>query len=85
MVGTMSLGEVAQVTAAFITVQAALNWLVDNYSGLEDCLSSVNRVASLLLALDQLAHDSQIRIQDVNRVEAASIASRVAAAKTEGG
>jgi ABC-type uncharacterized transport system fused permease/ATPase subunit len=58
MVGTMSLGEVAQVTAAFITVQAALNWLVDNYSGLADCLSSVNRVASLLLALDQLERDT---------------------------
>jgi putative ATP-binding cassette transporter len=54
LVGTMSLGEVAQVTAAFVTVQAALNWLVDNYSSLADCLSSVNRVASLLLALDQL-------------------------------
>ena len=61
MVGTMSLGEVAQVTAAFITVQAALNWLVDNYSGLADCLSSVNRVASLLLALDQLDRDSVSR------------------------
>ncbi len=66
MVGTMSLGEVAQVTAAFITVQAALNWLVDNYSGLADCLSSVNRVASLLLALDQLANDSQVPTQDFN-------------------
>ena len=58
MVGTMSLGEVAQVTAAFITVQAALNWLVDNYSGLADCLSSINRVASLLLALDQFGQDN---------------------------
>jgi ABC-type uncharacterized transport system fused permease/ATPase subunit len=48
------LGEVAQVTAAFVIVQAALNWLVDNYSGLADCLSSINRVASLLLALDEL-------------------------------
>jgi putative ATP-binding cassette transporter len=56
-VGTLSLGEVAQVTAAFVIVQAALNWLVENYSGLADCLSSINRVASLLLALDQL--DSQ--------------------------
>lgn len=54
LVGTMSLGEVAQVTAAFVIVQAALNWLVDNYTGLADCLSSINRVASLLLALDQL-------------------------------
>jgi ABC-type uncharacterized transport system fused permease/ATPase subunit len=52
------------VTADFITLQTALNWLVDNYSGLADCLSSVNRVASLLLALDPLAHDSQVRTQD---------------------
>lgn len=54
LVGAMSLGEVAQVTAAFVLVQAALNWLVDNYAGLADCMSSINRVASLLLALDQL-------------------------------
>jgi putative ATP-binding cassette transporter len=58
LVGTMSLGEVAQVTAAFVTVQAALNWVVEHYSGLADCLSSVNRVASLLLALDQLEGES---------------------------
>ena len=31
LVGTMSLGEVAQAAAAFVTVQAALNWLVDNF------------------------------------------------------
>ena len=46
LVGTMSLGEVAQVTAAFVIVQAALNWLVENYAGVADCLSSVNRVTS---------------------------------------
>ena len=53
----MSLGEVAQVTAAFVIVQAALNWLVENYAGVADCLSSVNRVASFLIALDELDHD----------------------------
>jgi vitamin B12/bleomycin/antimicrobial peptide transport system ATP-binding/permease protein len=58
LLGTMSLGEVAQATAAFVTVQTALNWVVENYSGLADCLSSVNRVASLQLALDQVEHDS---------------------------
>jgi putative ATP-binding cassette transporter len=57
LVGTMSLGEVAQVTAAFVIVQAALNWLVENYAGVADCLSSVNRVASFLIALDQLDGD----------------------------
>ena len=68
LVGTMSLGEAAQVAAAFITVQAALNWLVENYSGLADCLSSINRVASLLLALDQLEHDGGTQAKDINGV-----------------
>jgi vitamin B12/bleomycin/antimicrobial peptide transport system ATP-binding/permease protein len=68
LVGTMSLGEVAQVTAAFVTVQAALNWVVEHYSGLADCLSSVNRVASLLLALDQLERDRQGQPKDFDRV-----------------
>ena len=52
--GTMSLGEAAQVVAAFVMVQAALNWLVDNYPGLAECLSSVNRVSALLVAMDEL-------------------------------
>jgi putative ATP-binding cassette transporter len=52
LIGTMTLGEVAQVTAAFIIVQSALNWLVENYPGVADCLSSINRVASLLIALE---------------------------------
>jgi ABC-type uncharacterized transport system fused permease/ATPase subunit len=53
-VGAMSVGEVAQITAAFVVVLAPLNWLVDNYSSLADCLSSVNLVVSLLVALDDL-------------------------------
>ena len=43
--GAMSVGEIAQITAAFVVVLAPLNWLVDNCSGLADCLSSANRVA----------------------------------------
>jgi putative ATP-binding cassette transporter len=53
LVGTMSLGEAAQAVAAFVMVQTSLNWLVDNYPGLAECLSSVNRVGSLLVALDE--------------------------------
>jgi ABC-type uncharacterized transport system fused permease/ATPase subunit len=49
---TMSLGEVTQAAAAFITVQAAFNWLVDNYPRLADWRSSVHRVAALLVSLD---------------------------------
>jgi putative ATP-binding cassette transporter len=57
LVGTMSLGEAAQAVAAFVMVQAALNWLVDNYPGLAECLSSVNRVTALLVAMDELEKD----------------------------
>jgi putative ATP-binding cassette transporter len=59
--GTMSLGEVAQAVAAFVVVQGALNWLVDNYPGLAECLSSVNRVSSLLTALDEIEQDEPVQ------------------------
>jgi vitamin B12/bleomycin/antimicrobial peptide transport system ATP-binding/permease protein len=52
--GAMSLGELTQAAAAFVTVQGAFNWLVDNYQRLADWRSSVNRVARLLLAIDAL-------------------------------
>jgi len=55
LAGTMSLGELTQSAAAFVTVQSAFNWLVDNYGRLADWRSSVNRVATLLIALDAVA------------------------------
>ncbi len=62
LVGTMSLGEAAQAVAAFVMVQTSLNWLVDNYPGLAECLSSVNRVGSLLVALDELERDDERQV-----------------------
>jgi putative ATP-binding cassette transporter len=50
----MSLGQVVQAAAAFVTVQASFNWLMDNYPKIADWLSSANRVAFLLLALDEI-------------------------------
>ena len=52
--GAMTLGELTQSAAAFVTVQSAFNWLVDNYQRLADWRSSVHRVGSLLVALDEL-------------------------------
>ena len=52
--GTMSLGELTQTAAAFVTVQGAFNWLVDNYQRLADWRSSAHRIATLLIALDEL-------------------------------
>jgi ABC-type uncharacterized transport system fused permease/ATPase subunit len=54
LAGAMTLGELTQAAAAFVVVQSAFNWLVDNYQRLADWRSSVHRVATLLLALDEL-------------------------------
>ena len=52
--GTMLLGEVVQAAAAFVVVQGACNWFTDNYTRIAEWAASANRVASLLLALDQV-------------------------------
>ena len=54
LAGTMTLGEVVQAAAAFAMVHGAFNWIADSYGRLAEWASSANRVASLLLALDQI-------------------------------
>jgi putative ATP-binding cassette transporter len=61
----MTLGEVMQAASAFVMVQTALNWLVENYPRLAEWAASARRVASLTLALDALdradmCHDARI-------------------------
>lgn len=53
--GTMTLGELTQASAAFVSVQVAFNWLVDNYPRMSDWRAAANRVATLLVALDKVA------------------------------
>ena len=52
--GTMSLGEIMQAVSAFMIVQAAFSWLVENYPRLADWTASASRLASLLVSLDRL-------------------------------
>ena len=54
LAGDISLGGVMQTAAAFVQVQIALNWLVDNYAGIAEWLASVGRVAGLWTALSDL-------------------------------
>ena len=54
--GLMTLGEVMQAASAFTIVQAAFNWLVDNYPKMADWTASARRVASLMVALDDLEY-----------------------------
>ena len=54
LAGNMTLGQVMQATAAFIQVQYAFNWIVDNYPRLAELAASARRVASLMVSLDHL-------------------------------
>lgn len=54
VLGTVTLGEVTQAAAAFVAVQGAFNWLIDNFPRLAEWLSSANRVGMLLDAFDLL-------------------------------
>jgi putative ATP-binding cassette transporter len=59
LAGTMTLGQVMQAAQAFVTVQTAFNWLVDNYPRFADWTASARRVASLMVSLDGLERAEQ--------------------------
>jgi vitamin B12/bleomycin/antimicrobial peptide transport system ATP-binding/permease protein len=76
--GTMSLGEVMQVASAFTIVQAAFNWLVDNYPRLADWTASASRVSSLMVSLDNLERaESGDGVGRIERGDAAGAALRL--------
>ena len=76
--GTMTLGEVMQAASAFIFVQAAFGWLVDNYPRLADWAASARRVASLLSSLDDLEEAEQGGFGRITRGETEGAALRLA-------
>ena len=71
--GTMTLGEVMQAASAFTIVQAAFNWLVDNYPRLSDWTASARRVSSMMVSLDAL-----------ERAEGGAGVERIERGETEG-
>jgi putative ATP-binding cassette transporter len=54
LTGEMTLGTVMQAAAAFIQVQYAFNWIVDNYPRLAEWTASARRASNLLVAVDSL-------------------------------
>ena len=64
--GEITLGELTQSAAAFVQVQVALNWLVDNYSRIAEWLASAGRVTGLWTAFSDL--DASVGIVDSERI-----------------
>lgn len=54
LAGSLSLGAVMQVAAAFVSVQVVLNWFVDNFVRVAQWMASAKRVDELVEALEGL-------------------------------
>ena len=63
----MSLGEVMQAASAFVIVQPAFSWLVDNYPRFADWTASARRVGSLLVSLDSLERAEEAGVGYIQR------------------
>ena len=60
LAGDMSLGQVMQVAAAFVSVLGALNWFTDNYVRLAEWSASARRVDELYVALELVSVDDKL-------------------------
>jgi vitamin B12/bleomycin/antimicrobial peptide transport system ATP-binding/permease protein len=77
LAGEMTLGNVMQAAAAFVQVQTAFNWLVDNYPRFAEWAASARRVASLLVSLDTLEKLEQRGVGNIARIEHAGSGIRL--------
>jgi len=77
LAGDMSLGTVMQASAAFIQVQYAFNWIVDNYPRLAEWTASARRASNLLVAIDGLDHVEERQVGAITRHEGEGAAIRL--------
>ena len=77
LAGEMTLGTVMQAAAAFIQVQYAFNWIVDNYPRLAEWTASARRASNLLVSLDGLERIEQSQTGAISRTEGDDAAIRL--------
>ena len=65
--GDMTLGEMMQAASAFVSVQSAFGWLVDNYPRFADWTASARRIASLMVSLDALESAEKEGVGHIHR------------------
>jgi putative ATP-binding cassette transporter len=61
LAGELTLGQVTQLAAAFIQVQIAISWVVDNYNRVAEWYASARRVMDIVTACEAI--DGEIAAQ----------------------
>lgn len=59
--GDLSLGQVTQLAAAFVQVQIAISWVVDNYNRVAEWYASARRVMDIVDACDAMDRELETR------------------------
>jgi putative ATP-binding cassette transporter len=54
LAGELTLGQVTQLAAAFVQVQIAISWVVDNYNRVAEWYASARRVMDIVTACDAI-------------------------------
>ena len=67
LAGELSLGQVTQLAAAFVQVQIAISWVVDNYNRIAEWYASARRVMDIVAAADAI--DPAIAAAGTTRVQ----------------
>ncbi|HEU4377869.1 MAG TPA: ABC transporter ATP-binding protein/permease [Hyphomicrobiaceae bacterium] len=58
LAGDLTLGQVTQLAAAFVEVQIAISWVVDNYNRIAEWYASAKRVMDIVDACDDVDADA---------------------------
>lgn len=56
--GTMSLGALIQASQAFVQVQLAMGFVIDNYARLSDWMAAIRRILQLAAAIDDVEREA---------------------------
>jgi putative ATP-binding cassette transporter len=75
--GELTLGQVMQAASAFVTVQIAFNWVVDNYPRLAEWTASGRRLGALLASLKRLRRADEETTGRITRTEVEDHALRL--------
>jgi putative ATP-binding cassette transporter len=62
--GELSLGQVTQLAAAFVQVQIAISWVVDNYNRVAEWYASARRVMDIVDACEAMDAELAVRNAD---------------------
>jgi vitamin B12/bleomycin/antimicrobial peptide transport system ATP-binding/permease protein len=88
MAGQLTLGEAMQLSAAFVQVQIAISWIVDNYNKIADWYASARRIIELTDACEQVPErlaQSSVPVAAAAAVGGAVLSAKALLARDEAG